>query len=304
MELRQLRYFIAVAEEMHFNRAAELLHIAQPALSQQIQRLERELKTRLFTRTTRSVELTEPGTVLLSAARRVIGESEQALISVEQAREGRTGILRVGFVGSAALSLIPRIVPAMRHQYPGLQLDLHELTTEQQLGALEAGNLDVGIVREVGTLPGIATRELTREPLIAALPDDHPLAGRDALALTDLAHEDFITFPRRQVSRLYDLISALCLQAGFHMRVAQEAVQFPTILGLVAAKTGIAIVPRSMQALRLPGLRYVPLAGESAASTISLIFAQERGDTPLIRRFVTSAGSYVRGEDGGAPSPR
>ncbi|MGP5318718.1 LysR family transcriptional regulator [Arthrobacter rhombi] len=293
MEIRQLRYFIAVAEEMHFNRAAARLHIAQPALSQQIQRLERELKTTLFARTTRSVELTETGKVLLVAARRVIMESEDALRSIEQAVEGRTGTLRVGFVGSAALNLIPRIVPPLRQMYPDLELELHELTTEQQLSSLEAGNLDVGIVRDVESRPGIAARELTREPLVVALPEDHPLAGQTTLALTDLSEAGFVVFPRQQVSRLYDVISALCLQAGFRMRVAQEAVQFPTILGLVAAKTGIAVVPEGMRALQLQGLGYVPLADEAATSTISLIVTTERSGTPLIRRFIEAATEFA-----------
>ncbi|MGO2533203.1 LysR family transcriptional regulator [Arthrobacter rhombi] len=293
MEIRQLRYFIAVAEEMHFNRAAARLHIAQPALSQQIQRLERELKTTLFARTTRSVELTETGKVLLVAARRVITESEDALRSIEQAVEGRTGTLRVGFVGSAALNLIPRIVPPLRQMYPDLELELHELTTEQQLSSLDAGNLDVGIVRDVESRPGITARELTREPLVVALPEDHPLAGQTTLALTDLSEAGFVVFPRQQVSRLYDVISALCLQAGFRMRVAQEAVQFPTILGLVAAKTGIAVVPEGMRALQLSGLSYVPLADEAATSTISLIVTTERSGTPLIRRFIEAATEFA-----------
>lgn len=299
MELRQLRYFVAVAEEMHFNRAAERLHIAQPALSQQIQRLERELKTTLFARTTRSVELTDTGKVLLVAARRVILESEQALRSVEQALEGRTGLLRVGFVGSAALNLIPRIVPPMRQEHPGLQLELHELTTEQQLRSLESGDLDVGIVRDVEDLAGIAVRELAREPLIVALPADHPLADRDSLALAELAASGFVVFPRQRVSRLYDVISALCLQAGFHLRVAQEAVQFPTILGLVAAKAGLAIVPQALRVLQLPGLRYVPLADEKAVSTISLITTEDRSNSPLTRRFMEAATGFARSDPEG-----
>ncbi|MDN6177491.1 MAG: LysR family transcriptional regulator [Micrococcaceae bacterium] len=296
MEIRQLRYFVAVAEEMHFNRAAARLLIAQPALSQQIQRLERELKTRLFTRTTRSVELTETGKVLLVAARKVILESEQALRSIEQAVEGRTGLLRVGFVGSAALNLIPRIVPPLRIQYPGLELELHELTTEQQLGALESGTLDVGIVRDGESLPGITARELTREPLIVALPDDHPLARRPSLALADLSEAGFVVFPRDQVSRLYDVISALCLHAGFRLRVAQEAIQFPTILGLVAAKTGIAVVPEGMRALQLAGLRYVPLTDTTATSTVSLIVKTDRAETPLIARFTDAATGFASTE--------
>lgn len=299
MEIRQLRYFVAVAEEMHFNRAAERLHIAQPALSQQIQRLERELKTTLFARTTRSVELTETGKVLLVAARRVILESEHALRSVEQALEGRTGLLRVGFVGSAALNLIPRIVPPLRREHPGLQLELHELTTEQQLRSLESGDLDVGIVRDVESLPGITTRELAREPLIVALPADHPLAGRESLELSELATSGFVVFPRQRVSRLYDVISALCLQAGFHLRVAQEAVQFPTILGLVAAKSGLAVVPQGLRVLQLPGLRYVRLADQQAVSTISLITTEDRSGSPLISRFIDAATGYARATPAG-----
>ncbi|MET3351549.1 UNVERIFIED_ORG: DNA-binding transcriptional LysR family regulator [Arthrobacter sp. UYEF1] len=290
MELRQLRYFIAVAEEMHFNRAAARLHIAQPALSQQIQRLERSLKTKLFVRTTRSVEITDTGRVLLEAARRVISEAERAESQVELATRGSTGLLRVGFVSSAALFLLPGMVNRLHEQWPQVQFQLQENTTERQIQAVLEGQLDVGIVREIEPIEGIHVTALRREPLIVAVPQSHPLAERTSVPLKDLAGQDFVVFPRHQVSRLYDLISALCIQAGFHIRVAQEAIQFPTILGLVAARTGIAIVPESLRALQIPGVAYLNLSDEAAYSRVSLICAEGRQDSALVDRFMEAGG--------------
>ncbi|KWR70620.1 LysR family transcriptional regulator [Arthrobacter sp. W1] len=286
MELRQLRYFIAVAEEMHFNRAAERLHIAQPALSQQIQRLERNLKTQLFVRTTRSVEITDTGRVLLEAARRVVSEADRAQSQVELATQGTTGLLRVGFVSSAALFMLPVMVNRMHEQLPQVRFQLQENTTERQVQELLEGQLDVGIVREIEPIYGITAIALRRESLIVAVPESHPLAGRSNAPLAELAGEEFVVFPRQQVSRLYDLISALCIQAGFHMRIVQEAIQFPTILGLVAARTGIAIVPESLRALQIPGVAYLDLSDENAYSQVSLICAEGRRDSELVKRFL------------------
>ena len=289
MELRQLRYFIAVAEEMHFNRAAERLHIAQPALSQQIQRLERNLKTQLFIRTTRSVEITDTGRVLLEAARRVISEAERAQSQVELATLGSTGLLRVGFVSSAALSLLPGMVNRLHEHLPQVRFQLQENTTEQQIQAVLDGQLDVGIVREIEPIDGIHITALKREALVVAVPETHPLAQRTSVKLAELAGEGFVVFPRNQVSRLYDLISALCIPAGFHIRIAQEAIQFPTILGLVAARTGIAIVPESLRALQIAGVAYLDLNDTAAASQISLICAENRRDSALVKRFLESS---------------
>lgn len=291
MELRQLRHFVALAEELHFNRAAMRLHVAQPALSQQIQRLERELKTQLFVRTTRSVELTDTGRVLLKEARRVIGDAERAVAAVEHAASGRTGVLEVGFVGSAALQIVPRLVLEMQVQWPGLRLQLQEITTELQIEAILEGRLDVGIVREVGMAEGLHVQELGREALVVAVPANHRLAGRVDVQLAELDGEDFIVFPRRRVSRLYDRIAALCHQAGVRFRVTQEAVQFPTILGLVAAQTGIAIVPAALRSLRIPGLAYIPLADAEAYSTVSMICARSGRDAPLVLKCLDTAKS-------------
>ncbi|MDJ0314217.1 LysR family transcriptional regulator [Arthrobacter sp. H35-D1] len=286
MELRQLRYFIAVAEEMHFNRAAERLHIAQPALSQQIQRLERNLKTQLFIRTTRSVEITDTGRVLLEAARRVVAEAERAQSQVELATLGNTGLLRVGFVSSAALSLLPGMVNHMHERLPQVHFQLQENTTERQIQAVLDGTLDVGIVREIEPIDGIRITALKPEALVVAVPESHALAGRPSVSLSELAGEEFVVFPRNQVSRLYDLIAALCIQAGFHIKIAQEAIQFPTILGLVAARTGIAIVPESLRALQIHGLAYLELSDAAAYSQVSLICAEARRDSALVKRFL------------------
>lgn len=289
MELRQLRYFVTLAEEMHFNRAAARLHIAQPALSQQIQRLERELKAQLFVRTTRSVELTDVGAVLLVEARRLMADAEHALIAVEHATEGRTGLLRIGFVSSAALHTVPRLVLGLHEQWPDVRLQLQESTTEVQIEAILEGRLDVGIVREVASQEGVYVQDLGYEALVLAVPDNHALAGSTSAGLAELSGESFVVFPRGQVSRLYDHIAALCHHAGVRFEVAQEAVQFPTILGLVAARTGIAIVPEALRSLQIPGLRYLALTDEDAVSTVSMICSEERRHSALVANCLLSA---------------
>lgn len=291
MELRTLRYFVAIAEELHFHRAAERLHIAQPALSQQIRRLEGELKTPLLTRTTRNVDLTDAGRVLLVEARRVLAQAERAVAAVTHAAHGEIGTIRLGFVSSAALGVLPEIVLAAHNRWPNIDMQLRESTTGPQLEALAQGRLDIGIVREVVNSPGLIIRPLRRERLVVAVHQSHRLAGRDQVALADLSQERFVVFPRSQVSLLYDHIAALCAQAGFHLEVAQEAVQFPTILGLVASNTGIAIVPESLKVLQLPGLTYLRLSDPSAVSVVSIACGAERATTPVVRNFLEVATS-------------
>lgn len=286
MEIRQLRYFVAVAEEQNFRRAAERLHIAQPALSQQIQRLEQQLKTSLFLRTTRHVELTDAGSVLLETGRRVLAEAEHALTAVQHSAHGEIGTLRVGFVSSAALTLVPRIVHTLRANRPGLHVHLNEMTTDRQLDAVDDGSLDAGIVREVGRNTSLTTLELVQESLLVALPQTHPLAHRESVQLSELAEENFVVFPRSQVSRLYDHIAALCHHAGFRMQSTQQAVQFPTILGLVAAGTGIAVVPSSLRHLRLPGLVYARLDHPEAVSHIAIVCRQDRAHIPPVSTLI------------------
>ena len=289
MELRQLRYFVAVAEEMNFRRAAERLHIAQPALSQQITKFEKELGTALLTRTTRRVELTDTGRVLLTEGRRVLAEAEHARGAVDQAAHGAVGRLRIGFVASAALSIVPSTLLALQRLYPGIRVELSESTTDPQLRAAVEGSLDVCIVREVNEAEGLTVRPLLQERLIVAVHESHPLAHRGSVRLGELSGERFLTFPRQRVSRLYDHIAALCHQAGFRLEPAQEAVQFPTMLGLVAANTGIAIVPDGMRVLRLPGLRYLGVSDPAAVSTVSIACRPDRETSPLVSQFIRIA---------------
>ncbi len=286
MELRQLRYFVAVAEEMNFRRAAERLRIAQPALSQQISKFERELKTTLFERTTRHVELTDAGRILFAEGRRVLAEADHALAAVHRCVHGEVGLLRIGFVSSAALRIVPATVRAMREAWPGVHVQLSESTTDPQLAAIADGALDIGIVREVDEIDDIVVRPLMREPLLVAMHASHPFAHRTSLRLAELRGEQFLTFPRQRVSRLYDHIAALCHAAGFRLEAAQEAIEFPTLLGLAAANTGITIVPKSLQALRLPELCYIPLADPHAVSTVSVAYRADRQHVPAISHFL------------------
>lgn len=289
MEFRQLRYFVAVAEERHFGRAATRMDVAQSGLSQQIRRLERELGAPLFARTTRRVALTEAGTALLPEARRILSDTARAETIVDQTVRGELGRLRIGFVSSAALSIIPRFAHTLRDRWPGLSLQLNEMTTEAQLEALEHGRIDVGLGREVGVATGLLVRPLVRERLYLAVHDSHALAAHRSVPLAQLAGERFVTFPRQRVSLLFDHVANLCRMAGFRLEVAEEAVQFTTILGLVAGNAGVAIIPEPLRALQLPGLRYLALEDEAATSLVSVTFRPDRADSSHVRKLLDVA---------------
>ena len=288
MDLRTLRAFVVLAEEQHFHRAAERLFIAQPALSQTIKRLEKQLHVALFIRTTRSVELTDPGRVLLTEARQVLAAADRALSAVRHAASGELGTVRIGFVASAALGLVPTILLAVQQRWPRLELELVEATTGEQLTALRSGELDIGIAREAHPSPGLLITPLVEERLVAAVPAGHHLADQGRIALRDLRDEVFIAPPRGATPLLSDHISALCAAAGFRQTIAHEALQFPTILGLVAANTGIAIVPEAMRVLRLPGLSYLGLTDERATSQLSVITTTIRSETALLRNVMSA----------------
>lgn len=282
MNLRRLELFVAVAEELHFNRAAERLHMAQPPLSQQIRKLEEECKTQLFVRNSRNVQLTAGGELLLKHARKLLTQHEAMTAALRQARDGEIGKLRLGFVSSAAISALPPVVRELRSQWPGIELELREETTDAQIELITAGALDAGIAREVRTVPGLNTTLLQNERLVLAVSTDHPLAPRSSVRLSELKDEKFIAFPRDRISRLFDHIAALLHAADVDFDLAQQAVQFPTILGLVAAHLGIAVVPESLRAFAIPGLAYLNLQDATAVSRVSLIFGEDMTDSPLI----------------------
>ncbi|MFK0006486.1 LysR family transcriptional regulator [Paenarthrobacter sp. NPDC090520] len=284
MNLRRLELFVAVAEELHFNRAAERLHMAQPPLSQQIRKLEEECKTQLFVRNSRNVQLTADGEVLLKHARKLLTQYGTLNAALRQARDGEVGRLRLGFVSSAAISTLPPVVRDLRAKWPGIDLELREETTDTQIELIASGALDAGIAREVRTVPGISSTLLQNERLVLAVPTGHPLATRNSVRLEELKGERFIAFPRDRISRLFDHIAALLHAADVEFDLAQQAVQFPTILGLVAAHLGIAVVPESLRAYAIPGLAYLDIQGTSAVSRVSLIYSSDMVESPLVAK--------------------
>jgi len=286
MELRHLRYFVAVAEERHFGRAAERLHMAQPPLSQQIRQLEAELGARVFARTTRKVELTPAGELLLARARRILADVDAASVDVQRAERGEVGRLSVGFTGSATYELLPSIATALRAELPDVELELHgEMLTPAQVNALLSGTLDVGLLRPPVHSPDLAVHDIRREPLVVALPADHPLVGDRPVKLTELAGDPFVTYPSHFRSVMHDAAEAACRKAGFTPRVAQEVGETATLVSLVAAGIGVALVPASVQHLRITGAVYRPLAGST--QEVALAVASRVGDpNPVLQRFL------------------
>ncbi|KAM3099093.1 LysR substrate-binding domain-containing protein [Phormidesmis sp. 146-12] len=288
IELRHLHYFIAVAEELHFSRAAERLHISQPPLSQQIRSLEDELGVKLFERTKRQVHLTEAGRVFLERSYQVLAQLEQAIEATQQIGRGEVGRLVIGFVDSAMYTLLPEILRVFREQFPAVELRLHELTTAQQIQALFDKQIDVGIVRSAISEPGLSAECLLPESLVLALPEKHPLSAQTQVSLSSLADEFFILFPAKLGPLFYEQIIRSCQQAGFRPKVAQEAVQMQTIIGLVAAGLGIAIVPASMQNFHRSGVIYRPLQEQIPKTGLYLTWRQH-DSSPVVSTFLSLA---------------
>jgi DNA-binding transcriptional LysR family regulator len=285
IELRHLRYFIAVAEELHFGRAADRLHMAQPPLSQQIRQLEAELGFQLLYRTKRSVQLTEAGQVFLEDCRKILRQLDQAIRTGQQASRGELGQLAIAFVSSAAYNVLPSILQAFRAAMPQVRLELHELTTDQQVQWMQDGRIDVGFVRPPIEAEQLQLMTIFREPLVVALPIAHPLVEQAQVSLASLASEPFILFPRPLAPGLYDQIISLCQQAEFSPNVVQEAIQMQTIVSLVASEIGIAIVPVSLQNLQRTGVVYKPLIEPTPQAAIALTW-RTQDMSPTVQRFL------------------
>ncbi|EPJ7842053.1 LysR substrate-binding domain-containing protein [Pseudomonas aeruginosa] len=288
MELRHLRYFIAVAEELHFGRAAERLGISQPPLSQQIQALEEEIGARLFERTNRRVELTDAGRLFLDESRQVLAQVDKAVLLARRAHLGELGELKIGFTSSAPFtSTIPSSIHAFRKAYPDVHLDLQEMSSRQVLKALLEESLQVGVIRPLALPDAVYWVELFREPLVAVLRADHPLAAgsEDGLAIAALAEEPFVFFPRSYGTGLYDQVIALTRQAGFSPRIAQEASEAMTIIGLVSAGLGVSILPASFRRTRVDGVVYRTLSDPEATTAVWLVRRQNEG-SPLALSFI------------------
>ncbi|GFM80833.1 LysR family transcriptional regulator [Pseudomonas cichorii] len=287
MELRHLRYFIAVAEELHFGRAAQVLGISQPPLSQQIQTLEQELGARLFDRTNRRVQLSEAGRLFLEEARGVLAQVDKAADVARRAQLGELGELKIGFTASAPFtSSIPQAIFAFRQTYPAVHLALKEMTSKDVSEQLEDKSIQVGIMRPLALPDSLVSFELLREPLVAIIRSDHPLAAgsEQGLYMSELAAEPFVFFPRTYGSGLYAQILELAREAGFSPLITQEAGEVMTIIGLVAAGLGVTVLPASYQRMRIEGVVYRTLLDPAATSAVWLVQRKDE-QSPMAKAF-------------------
>jgi len=289
VELRHLRYFVAVAEELHVGRAAARLHMSQPPLSQQIRALERELGLQLFDRSRRRIRLTPAGAALLREARRALAEADRFQESAARLRSGRLGQLRVGFVGSALFSLVPEILQAFRREVPEAGLVLHESTSPELVDDVAKRRLDVAFVRPPVGSDAVRELLLAREPLVAALPASNPVAAApEPLDIAALRAEDFVLFPRSIGPGYLDAVLRACHAGGFVPMATHSATQIHTLVGLVASGLGVSLVPEAVQGMQLPGVVYKPFAPPVHTIDLTLVWADVPPD-PLVETFVDLA---------------
>jgi len=286
MELRHLRYYIAVAEEGHITRAAERLGIQQPPLSQRIKAIERELDVQLFRRKARGVELTEAGRVFLDNARAMLAQNERAIDSTRRTARGEQGRLCVGFAPTGPFHpFVPRVIRAFREAFPLVSLTLEECLSPELLIRLRNEQMDAAFLRTPMAEPEhLVIDALIEEPMVVALPNAHALAQNDGhapLSLKDLAGETFIVYARQQGPGLYDETTAACLKAGFRPRLGQEAPRVTSALSLIAAGLGISVVPASMQRMAMDGVTYRRLKGTAQPKAV-LTLASRRGDPSAV----------------------
>ena len=286
MELRHLRYFAAVAETRHFGRAAERLHIAQPALSQSVRQLENELGAPLFTRTTRQVSLTPAGEFLYEEAQRVLGAVEDSVRGVQRIAGGRLGLVRIAFTGTAAFTHLPRIARTVKRDLPGVALEIHaDLLTPAQSAGLREGSLDLGVLRPPTSGDQLTTRTIEIEPLVLAVPADHHLATEPVVAMADLRTEHFVLYADSH-SAVNEAVVRSCREAGFAPHKEHEAPGTAVLLALIAAGLGVALVPASVRAVPLAGVVFRDVVD---AATIELAVAwRAESPSPLVRTVLAS----------------
>lgn len=291
MELRHLRYFVTVAEELSFSRAAEQLRIAQPPLSQQIQALEAELGVKLFDRKKRPLQLTLAGQAFLEEARSTLRQLEQAVLKTQSIHLGESGCLTIGFTSSITNSALPNILRTFQDHYPAVKLILREGNNASQIPKLRDRLVDIIFVYQHQMIEAseLAVTSIAQETLIAVLPHQHPLAVKPQIALTDLADQDFVMPLYQVVPGLTEQIYRLCAQQNFVPRVAQEAIFTVTILGLVAGGIGVSLLPSSVQTLQREGVVYRPLQDVTETIQLSAIWRQQDA-SPILQQFLAITG--------------
>lgn len=290
LELRHLKYFVTVADELHFGRAAERLGISQPPLSQQIHALETRLGAKLFERKGRGVALSAAGSALLLRARTILTQAERAAESVARSQRGELGELHLGLVSSGPFTIVvPRVLARFRERLPNVRLLIHELATSQQIDALEQGLIDVGVIRPDALPDRIKALELFKDSLTVVMHASNPLAvGAGPVDIRELAGEDFIFYQRHLGTRLYDEVVALCTRAHFSPRILYEVRELPTIIGLISGGFGVAVLPGSIQRMKVENVVYRPLANTEAATAVWAIYRDD-ADDPMVQAFLDIA---------------
>jgi DNA-binding transcriptional LysR family regulator len=287
---RQLAQFVAVAETLSFRGAAQRLHMSQPPLTQAIQRLERSLGVKLLERSRASVRLTAAGEVFLEEARRLLARTQDMMEATRRAAEGARGRLRIAFVPSAALRLLPAIIIELRRRYPEIELELRSETTTMQLASLRDDRADAGIlVPPLRDAADLRTTPLRRERIVAAVPASHALAARTAIRLRELAEEPFILFPLSQGPAFLSAILLACRRAGFFPRVVQEAAQVQMILTLVACGMGVSLVPAAMRAVQQFNVRYLEIRDRALPDYQLAAAIRRNADNVVLGRFLEVA---------------
>lgn len=286
MELRHLRYFIAVAEELNFSRAAERLHMAQPPLSVQIRALEDDLGAQLFERDKRRVSLTQAGRMFLDQARAILAMADAAKIQARSAASGIIGKLTLGYTASAMFhAVLPKTLRHFKATYPEIALSFYEMSSLEQLDALQGRTLDIGIVRKPEALipTDVQIEAWYEAPLVVAMATDHPLAKQASVSIADLRDDAFIMYPRDAGIGLYWRVIDLCSKAGFRPQAIRQVRESSSIIGLVAAGAGIAIVPQDTRCIQLSGVTYQRLSDHQAVSALYLAYRDDNRDTHLAK---------------------
>jgi DNA-binding transcriptional LysR family regulator len=288
MELRHLRYFVALAEELHFGRAAEKVFVAQSTLSGQIRTLEERMEAQLFDRTKRNVELTEAGRALLPYARRLLREAERAEEATRRAEQGLAGTLRLSYEAQAMRGILSRVIKAFRKKVPGVKLELFEQVSGEQADALRAGEVDVGVVFLPVDARDLRVWEVDEAPTVVAVPSDHRLADQQRVRLSDLSDEPHVMWARELAPGIHDYYMRTCHEAGFHPQVVQEIRDLESLFGLVEAGLGVSVAHRSTSQLNPPGVSFAILSEPSVPIRTGL--ARSKGKTgPVTERFLNIA---------------
>ena len=275
MELRHLIYFVAVAEELSFTRAALRLHVSQPPLSHQIRLLEEELELTLLIRNKRSVELTDAGKVFLEEARATLLHANRAKEMARRAASGYSGTLRIGFVPTADVVVIPKVYPVYSKAFPGVRLELFSMNDLQQRAALLEGNISVGFTTKPTVDPSATYETFLEEELMVALPSGHPLAREESIDLADLVHEPYIIVDRRVAATMHDHIIFLCQKAGFSPNVVQQVDHVQFMLSLIASNVGLSLLPKRVTMLPRQGVAFRTLTAPAPRVALGLVYQRE-----------------------------